>query len=197
MIIVKDKFLIIANIKQNPLPAYDFVIPDSLEVVVAPRLPDISKVSAGFTRAAQNVDGNARQLKDLGVKYCLVGHSYYRNNFGETNEIVQKKVEELKAVGIIPIVCARSLEEVVPAEIIMFEPEGAISTNGQYHPESPEKIQEVLSTFPQDAKLLYGGSVNPEDCSLIIAHCPLVSGFVIGHACLNPAEFLNIIKQCP
>lgn len=44
-------------------------------------------------------------LKEIGVKYVILGHSERRAYFGETNEIVNKKV--LKAIehDLIPIVC--------------------------------------------------------------------------------------------
>lgn len=190
-----QKFLIVANLKLNPLPKYDFVIPENLEVAIASQFNDISLIFSGFTRAAQDIGENAQKLKDLGVRYCLVGHSYYRNNFGETNEIAQQKIKQLKSVNIVPILCARNLNEVVPAPIIMFEPEEAISTNGEYHPETPENINKVLNTFPKNTRFLYGGSVNPENCKLLIVNCKLVSGFVIGHASLDPFTFGQIIDS--
>ncbi len=190
---MEEKFLIVANLKLNPLPVYNFQIPDSLEVAIAPQLKDIPLVLSGFTRAAQDVGESAQKLKDLGVKYCLAGHSYRRNNFGETNEIVSEKIKKLEDVGITPIVCARSLAEVVPAKIIMYEPEEAISTNGQYHSETPENIKAALATFPKNIRLLYGGSVNPEN---ILEIKSLVSGVVVGHASLNPETFNKIIAAC-
>ncbi|GKX29148.1 triosephosphate isomerase [Vallitalea longa] len=44
-------------------------------------------------------------LTEIGVKYVVLGHSERREYFGETNEIVNKKV--LKAIehGLIPIIC--------------------------------------------------------------------------------------------
>lgn len=191
-----QKFLIVANLKLNPLPKYDFAVPENLEIAIASQFNDISLISSGFTRAAQDIGESAQKLKDLGVKYCLVGHSYYRNNFGETNEIAQQKIKQLKSVNIVPILCARNLSEVVPAPIIMFEPEEAISTNGEYHPETPENINKVLNTFPKNTRFLYGGSVNPENVSALTANCyPLVSGFVIGHASLDPFSFGKIIDS--
>lgn len=192
---MEQKFLIVANLKLNPLPKYGFTVPENLEVAIAPQFNDIPLIFSNFTRAAQDIGGDVEKLKDLGIKYCLVGHSYYRNNFGETNEIVNEKVSLLEKIGIIPIVCARNLSEVVPAPIIMYEPERTISSNGQYHPETPENINKVLNTFPQNTRFLYGGSVNEENCKLLIVNCKLVTGFVIGHASLDPFTFGQIIDS--
>ena len=44
-------------------------------------------------------------LVDLGVKYCLVGHSERRQYFAETNETCNKKMKKLFANSIIPVYC--------------------------------------------------------------------------------------------
>ena len=44
-------------------------------------------------------------LKDIGVEYCIVGHSERRLYFNELDEDVNKKVKALFEFGITPIVC--------------------------------------------------------------------------------------------
>ncbi len=44
-------------------------------------------------------------LVDLGVKYCLVGHSERRQYFAETNETCNKKMKKLFANSLIPVYC--------------------------------------------------------------------------------------------
>lgn len=44
-------------------------------------------------------------LKELGVEFCLVGHSERRQHLGETDEMVNKKVHALLGAGIHPVIC--------------------------------------------------------------------------------------------
>jgi triosephosphate isomerase len=44
-------------------------------------------------------------LKDIGVKYVIVGHSERRQFFGETNETVNKRLKAALKHKLIPIVC--------------------------------------------------------------------------------------------
>lgn len=50
-------------------------------------------------------------LEELGVKYCIIGHSERRQMFGDTNETVNKKVKKLLAAGMTPILCIGETEE--------------------------------------------------------------------------------------
>lgn len=51
-------------------------------------------------------------LKELGVEYCIIGHSERRQYFGETDENVNKKIKAALSHSIRPIVCVgETLEE--------------------------------------------------------------------------------------
>ena len=53
----------------------------------------------------------AAMLKDIGVKYVIVGHSERREYFGDTDESVNKRAKAAVAAGIVPIICVgESLE---------------------------------------------------------------------------------------
>ena len=123
------KRLIIANWKMNPPTAAEARALfnktklaggklDSVETVICPPFPYLGMfVHGGTTRVrlgAQDTfwmnSGRATGevspeiLKDLGVSYCLVGHSE-RRTLGETDEIVSKKLKAVLAEGLTPIVC--------------------------------------------------------------------------------------------
>lgn len=50
-------------------------------------------------------------LEELGVKYCIIGHSERRQMFGDTDETVNKKAKRLLQSGITPILCIGETEE--------------------------------------------------------------------------------------
>lgn len=48
---------------------------------------------------------SAEMLAEIGVDYCIIGHSERRMYFGETDETVNKKLHKAFEHGIIPILC--------------------------------------------------------------------------------------------
>ena len=55
---------------------------------------------------------SAVMLKEMGVKYVIIGHSERRQYFAETDEGVNKKAVKALALGLTPIVCCgETLEE--------------------------------------------------------------------------------------
>ena len=93
---------------------------DDREVVVCPSftaLAIVSEVIQGtkVVLGAQNVfceDSGAYtgevsplMLKALGVKYVIIGHSERRQYFGETDEMVNRKVKAAIQHGLKPIIC--------------------------------------------------------------------------------------------
>lgn len=96
--------------------------PDKVDVVLCPPFVDLkpAKTVLEFDRTevavgAQNVyweekgaftgEISVRMLADIGVEYCIVGHSERRELFGETNENVNRKAKALLDGRIAPIVC--------------------------------------------------------------------------------------------
>jgi triosephosphate isomerase len=55
---------------------------------------------------------SAAMLKEIGIDYCIIGHSERRQYFNETNETVNLKLHKAFSFSIIPILCVgESLEQ--------------------------------------------------------------------------------------
>ena len=69
---------------------------------------DVSK----FEKGAYTGEVSASQLEDIGVKYCIVGHSERRQYHGEDDLLINAKTRALIEHGINPIICVgESLEQ--------------------------------------------------------------------------------------
>ncbi len=126
---------------------------------------------------------SADMLKDLGVKYVIIGHSERRQYFGETDFTVNKKVLAALEAGLHPIICVgESLEQRelgitmelialqvksalagVPAEklrkcVIAYEPIWAIGTGKTA---TAEQAAEVCTSIRTTVRHLYGGPHRP------------------------------------
>lgn len=90
-----------------------FVCLDAVSAVVAG-----SKVKLGAQNMHFENEGaftgeiSAEMLKSVGCEYVILGHSERRHIFGETNEMINKKVKAALAAGLKPILCCgETLEE--------------------------------------------------------------------------------------
>lgn len=124
---------------------------------------------------------SAEMLKDLGVKYVIIGHSERRQYFGETDITVNKKVHAALEAGLHPIICVgESLEQRelgvtmdlislqvksalagVSAEklrkcVIAYEPVWAIGTGKTA---TPEQAGEVCTFIRATIRHMYGARI--------------------------------------
>jgi len=135
------KNLIVANWKENPTTQKEAEElfnavkrgvegVGGVEVVICPPFVYLSLLK-GLTLGAQNVSYKDKgaytgevsplMLKDLNVKYVILGHSEVRRNFNETNEIVNKKVKEVLAAGLNPILCIGEQEGKNKEEVLQIQ----------------------------------------------------------------------------
>jgi triosephosphate isomerase (TIM) len=89
----------------------------------------------------------APMLKEIGVKYAIVGHSERRQYFGETDEGVNKRARAAFAAGITPIICVgESLATREKGTYLRFVARQVrLATNG-FQPEEAAKL--VLAYEP-------------------------------------------------
>lgn len=110
--------------------SYRLDLPDyeRVEVVVCPPFTSLRSTQTVIETdhlpiqlGAQNLDWHesgaftgevsAGMLAKLGVRYVIVGHSERRQLFGETDEIVSKKIAAVFDAGMVPILCVGETED--------------------------------------------------------------------------------------
>ncbi|UCH94829.1 MAG: triose-phosphate isomerase [Candidatus Aminicenantes bacterium] len=173
---------------------YGLLFPGETDVVVAPPFLCLPGVAGHLEDsyigiAAQNLhfedqgaftgECSGKQIKDAGADYVIVGHSERRQYFGETDEIVNKKIKAAFRNDLVPIVCVgetlaeRERGEVAPvigrqlavglldlaAEeisrlIIAYEPVWAIGTGKTA---TPEQVEEVHRLIRFSLSMKFGG----------------------------------------
>lgn len=176
-------------------------------------------ISLGAQDCSQHAKGaftgevTASLLHDMGVKYCLIGHSERRRNCGETDEVLSQKLIQAVKAGIIPIFCVgETLEEreqgrtefvlqqqllilagLKPEQLIIaYEPVWAIG--GDKTP-TPAEIQAVYqfikADIDQDFQFVYGGSVSEGNAKMIL-DIPEVDGILVGRASTDPLKLAEM-----
>ncbi|MBR2789055.1 MAG: triose-phosphate isomerase, partial [Eggerthellaceae bacterium] len=168
-------------------------------------------------------------LEEIGCRYCIIGHSERREIFGETNEMVNRKLKALVATKIAPIVCvgeslgireAGTNDEYIEAQVraafagvdaadaakcvVAYEPIWAIGTGRTATPEAAQAICALIRGIIADLygesvangmRILYGGSMKPENVAGLIAQ-PDIDGGLVGGASLKAVPFLDLVKAC-
>lgn len=162
-------------------------------------------------------------LLDVGCSYVIIGHSERRQFFHEDDTVVNKKIRAAKKAGLGVIFCVgESLDEresnrafdvirrevergldSVDAEnlVIAYEPIWAIGTGRTASPDQAQEmhafIRDILRTLYRSAaeglRILYGGSVTPENIRSLMA-CKDVNGGLVGGASLKPDSFAALVN---
>lgn len=166
-------------------------------------------------------DVSAAMLCDLGCEYVILGHSERRHYHDESDDIVCQKAALAHNKGLQTIICvgetesdrdagkaedvvaaqlSRSLPDTVNADntVIAYEPVWAIGTGKTATPDDVaamhkfirKKLQEKLADFNR-IRILYGGSMKPENAAELLA-TPNVDGGLIGGASLKAEQFVAI-----
>ena len=58
-----------------------------------------------YSNGAYTGEISAEMMSEIGVEFCIVGHSERRKYFAETNQMIANKVDQLLKYGLIPVVC--------------------------------------------------------------------------------------------
>jgi len=147
-----------------------------VEVVIVPPFTAIAKVMEALGRA-QNIKVGAQNmywekngpftgeisgplLRDLFVHYVVLGHSERRTLFGETDEIVNRKVRAAHEATLRPIVCiGETLEQRDKGNV---EKILAIQMRGSLAGLSPKELQETVIAYEPVWAIGTGRNATPD-----------------------------------
>ncbi|MXO95669.1 triose-phosphate isomerase [Erythrobacter aquimaris] len=174
---------------------------------------------------AHTGDISATMLADAGAKFVILGHSERRGAHGESNDLINAKIESALDGGLrIILCCGESLdlrdsgkaEEFVLGQLsaslpkiedagervtVAYEPIWAIGTGRTATVEDIASMHAAIRKLldetygPEQSagvRILYGGSVNPDNASDILS-TPEVGGALVGGASLSAESFLGIV----
>ena len=170
-------------------------------------------------------DVSGAQLADAGCSWALCGHSERRRDHHESDELVGRKALAANRHRLTPLICIgesreeraagrtfavldRQLEGALAGRpepfALAYEPVWAIGTGETATPamaqEAHAHIRATLADLvgaeaAASKRILYGGSVNPDNAAELYAQ-PDLDGFLVGGASLDPERFLAIIRSC-
>ncbi|MFN8847323.1 MAG: triose-phosphate isomerase [Bdellovibrionales bacterium] len=186
-----------------------------------------SRLQIGVQNISDQAEGaltgenSARTAQEMGCTTVLIGHSERRQLFGESLELISKKMKYAQSLGLKIILCvgesseereSNRTTEVLKVQmetalskasseglIIAYEPVWAIGTGKTATPQMANETQGFIRGWLDQNKfsnvpILYGGSVKPENAKDLISQ-PFIYGFLVGGASLNPESFAQIC-QC-
>lgn len=221
---MNETIWVIANWKANKTiaEALDWIsqvgpqIPkaNNLKIVICPTFSTLSEVKKAIVVRNFPMLIGAQDLSPFGIgahtgeepaellidfaDLAILGHSERRQNMGETDEMVAKKVAQAKKNNMIPLVCIQDAETVVPegCKLVAYEPVWAIGSGQSDTPENAGEVAVKLKQrYGEDLDVLYGGSVTSANAQDFIIQNSM-NGILVGGASLDAEEFVKICKTC-
>ncbi|MGB3455881.1 MAG: triose-phosphate isomerase [Litorimonas sp.] len=170
---------------------------------------DCASTDAG----AHTGETDSTLLAALGARYVIVGHSERRAG-GESSHKVREKATRAIAAGLRPIICVGEslaereagravpvvndqLSESLPSDgayDIAYEPVWAIGTGRTATARDVAEMHAAIrGTVGSGPRILYGGSVKPDNASILLG-VPEVGGALVGGASLDMESFAKIAR---
>lgn len=217
------------NLSKNNIIEYEKCIKNK-NVIVLPQYPYLLFFSKGnyslgsqdvskYSKGSYTGEVCAKGLKQLGVKYVLVGHHERRKYFNETIEDFRMKIQNVIDNEMIPIYCISQSKEEIEVDkdfknieyeldaipnyvkyiVVAYEPTWLIGEqNGYINIDAIEKslikIKEYLMERNINHTILYGGGVNKENLKYL-KDLKCNDGFIISSSALDINELNDIYNQ--
>lgn len=186
---------------------------------LAPRGVLVGAQTVSWGDGALTGEVSAALLAEMGVTLVEIGHAERREHFGETDEVIARKVEAADAAGLRTLLCVGEPEQVDPATAVAFclgQVQSAIRSDaatlasvlvayepiwaiGADQPADPSYVTEVLAGLRDELgmlggavpPLLYGGSAGPG----LLSHLPAADGLFLGRFAHDPANFATVLDE--
>jgi triosephosphate isomerase len=170
-------------------------------------------------KGAYTGDISPEMLADAGCSHVILGHSERRHGHGESDAVVREKILGAWRAGLVAILCVGETQlqrqegkaaDIVSSQLARSAPTGATSDNlvVAYEPvwaigtgltATLEDIATMHTTvrasIPTGTRILYGGSVNPQNAAGIL-NLAEVDGALVGGASLDVDSFWIIARCC-
>lgn len=202
-----------------------FVIPTYLQIRDA--LTALRSVGVGigaqdvspYPPGAYTGEVTAAELAEIGVRFVEVGHAERRRLFGETDEVVSRKIAEAMRADLTPVICVGEAERMNPVDaaattlrqihsglagapdgrvVVAYEPAWAI---GVSQPAPVDHIAVVtralrddLASLPgrESSAVIYGGSAR---AGLLTDLSGCVDGLFLGRSAHDPDELMAVLDE--
>lgn len=170
-----------AELNFKDLKAEVVIAPPFIALEAVKSLIKDSKIKLGAQNMHSQDQGaftgeiSAQMLKSVGCDYVILGHSERRTIFGETDELINSKVQKANKVGLIPILCCGeslaerengitfsiienqirkglqwlSKDEIIKT-VIAYEPIWAIGTGKTASPQQAQEVHAFIRNLISD-----------------------------------------------
>ncbi|MBK5100684.1 MAG: triose-phosphate isomerase [Desulfobacteraceae bacterium] len=149
-----------------------------------------------FNETSQIIDFKVKAAFGLGlVPILCVGETLEEREAGQTFEVINEQLS-------VSLQSSKAGQLMVPSTILAYEPVWAIGTGRTATPAQAQEVHQFIrewieknfnSGTAQQVRILYGGSVKPENSADLMRE-PDIDGALVGGASLNADSFVQIIR---
>ncbi|MET0861316.1 MAG: triose-phosphate isomerase family protein [Microbacterium sp.] len=186
---------------------------------LAPRGVLIGAQTVSWGDGALTGEVSAALLAEMGVTLVEIGHAERRQHFGETDEVIARKVDAADAAGLRSLLCIGEPERTEPDEAVAFcltQVQSAIRADaarlaalvlayepiwaiGAEQPADPDYVGAVLTGLRSSLSqltgsvppIVYGGSAGPG----LLGRLPAADGLFLGRFAHDPASFARVLDE--
>ena len=203
-----------------------FVLPGFLALPDAQRILGPTAITWGAQDFFYDDSGpftgavSARDLTDVSCSYVEVGHKERREVFGESDEVIAKKISQALRHGLTPIICVGEAQHTTPEEaaavcrgqldtylgdsrasgltgsiVVAYEPYWAIGApepaSNDYITQVHTLMSEAVADYP-NCSMIYGGSAGP---GMLPTLYPAARGLFLGRSAHNLDNVHQIVRE--